>query len=388
MPIPKRTTDPGRDWPQLFSLACVLACFGCGESSLRSDCNPNPHPGELGTICGFHNPEDVEVIPQLDALIVSEMRHEPKGRGGSLAFVDLRGDPLSAQRLWPTPQENPEAVDSVPEAPPSWLDPTCTDAPPPDQFSPHGISARPIGRGSFQLAVVSHSPREAIEVFGLQKEAGSLRASWLGCVLFPPDTIGNDVAWGHRDSLVATRYQPTREQPRAAFYSVLAGLGFDTGEVLRKRPEQDWVVLSNSGGASPNGVIESSTTGLVYFSQTGDGSITALRKDSAVDVSIGGHPDNLAWSNTGTILAVTHTEGLAFVRCAMGRLPCRTAWSLFEIVPESLDARLLYSGDGEMLGAVASVSQNGDRYFFGSVFDDRIGVWSSATSSPDTRHRP
>jgi hypothetical protein len=61
--------------------------------------------------------------------------------------------------------------------------------------------------------------------------------------------------------------------------------------------------------------------------------------------------------------------------CALGRLPCRTGWSIFEIDPASLRATLLLHHDGSVVGGVASAAEFDGRFYFGAVFDDRIGVW-------------
>ncbi|MGH7898460.1 MAG: hypothetical protein ACREQQ_10935, partial [Candidatus Binatia bacterium] len=57
----------GRLTPFLLFLA---ACAG----EPRGPCAPNPGPGELGTLCGVANPEDVEAVASAGVVVVSEMR--------------------------------------------------------------------------------------------------------------------------------------------------------------------------------------------------------------------------------------------------------------------------------------------------------------------------
>lgn len=355
------------------ALLALLALGGCGGEP-RGACDPAPERGALGTICGFANPEDVEVVAPLGALVVSQMRHADDGPGGALAYLDLDAARPAAGRLWPAGEAPRHAPRGAPDA---LLDPDCTEPPAAGRFAPHGIAALPVAPGVARLAVVSHAPREAIEVFELRRAAGALRARWIGCAALPPDAVGNDVAWAAPDALVATRYQATRSQPRAALGAIAAGLGFDTGAVLRKRAGEPWRELPGSGGASPNGVAVA-PGGAVYFAQTGSGVVTALRDGAATDIAVGGHPDNLAWSESGDLLVATHTDGLAFVACALGRRPCRTGWAAYAIDPRTDRVAPLLAVDGSALGAVASVAQYRGRYFFGSVFDDRIGVWTPA----------
>ena len=85
----------------LSLLALTLACAGAP----RGDCMPDPLPGELGSVCGFQNPEDVEAVPELGLLLVSQLRSVDGSVPGSLAAlpVDAAGRPVGAPRtLWPS----------------------------------------------------------------------------------------------------------------------------------------------------------------------------------------------------------------------------------------------------------------------------------------------
>ncbi len=206
----------------------------------------------------------------------------------------------------------------------------------------------------------------------MHRQAERLRAHWLGCLRVPPHTIANDVIISEQGSVLTTRYRPAQSAVAAAFYSVVAGLGGNTGEVLRKLPGQSWEAVVNSQAASPNGVLQSADA--VYFAQTGPGSISGVTNGVRRDVSIVGHPDNLSWSPEGSIYAISHTQGVGFVVCAAGRRPCRTAWSLFEIEPDSFRVREHMHHDGRVLGAASSIAHFDGRLFFGAVFGDRIGV--------------
>ncbi len=380
---------PKREWPRrshpptirsaygvwlrtaVGAASCIL--LGCvGEPF--APCNPNPPLGELGTICGFQNPEDVEAVGSLGALIVSEMSHHAE-RPGSISAIDLRAESPTPIRLWPSEATGPGAQSGGP--PPGWLDTDCQTPPETARFAPHGIGAHAAGNGTAILAVVSHGAREAIEVFELRRTENSpLSARWLGCLRLPPRTSANDVLVTAQGAVLTTRYRPTQSALGAVFYSVVAGLGGTTGEVLQKLPGRDWETVVNTQAAGANGLLQS--TDAVYFAQTGAGSISATRRDGGRrDVSIEGHPDNLSWSPDGTIYAISHRQGLGFVACSAGRRPCRTAWSLFEIEPDSLRVQERLRHDGGVLGAAASVAHFDGRLFFGAVFGDRIGVLRS-----------
>jgi hypothetical protein len=327
----------------------------------------------VGSICGFENPEDVEVIPALGVLVVSQMRHAVGGSGGSLVSVPLDDPTARPEPLWPTPAGRSE--------PRSAYDADCRE-PPGDDFAPHGITAgRPDAEGRVRLAAVSHAPREAIELFSLERASGRLSARWLGCVALPGEAVGNDVVFGAGDALLVTKYRPTRDELGAALYSVVAGLGGDTGEVLHWSPDAGWQVVPGTEGANPNGILRAKN-GTLYFSQTGTGRVARVAQGASApdrrDARIGGHPDNLAWGISREILAVTHTQGPAFLLCVLGQSPCKTAWELWAIDPHSLEPTRLLHHDGATVGGVASAAVHDGRYFFGAVFGDRIGVWTPA----------
>jgi hypothetical protein len=183
----------------------------------------------------------------------------------------------------------------------------------------------------------------------------------------------------------------------ALYYAVRSGLGLATGDVLAWTRDGGWAHVSGTAAAYPNGIaaayandipaayansiVRGSGASDIYLAETGTGRITKLAispRDVARElgsVQIGGHPDNLAWSSTGSLLAISHSNGAAFLLCALGRRPCRSAWSLYEIDPTLLNARERLHCDGTAVGGVASVAEAGGRFYFGAVFDDRIGVW-------------
>jgi hypothetical protein len=358
--------------------AAVLLVLGCSEPP-RPDCQPDPPPGVVGSVCGFRNPEDVAAVPAAGILLVSQMRHDDSEGGGSLAALPLAADGRPdgpPRQLWPAPEPDAAAAGSGGAG-----EEHCTTPPPPERFAPHGLAVgMPRADGSIPVAVVAHGPREAVELFTLTPAADGPHLVWSGCVPLPARTTGNDVALAPDGSLLVTNYTPRSDGPAALYYAVRSGLGLATGDVLAWSRDAGWAHVSGTATAYPNGIARAREGGDVYLAETGTGRIAklALAPPTASELGsaqIGGHPDNLAWSSRGSLLAVTHSSGLAFLACAFGRRPCRSAWSLFEIDPEELVARELLHCDGAALGGVASVTEASGRYYFGAVFGDRIGVW-------------
>jgi hypothetical protein len=154
--------------------------------------------------------------------------------------------------------------------------------------------------------------------------------------------------------------------------------GRTTGDVMIWTKADGWHHVPGTAAAMPNGVAVSADGSQIYYAETAKGRIVRVPRDGRGSakfetVEIGGNPDNLSWSPRRTLLAATHT-GNGFLPCAFGRTPCRSSWAVYEIDPQSFSAKKVLEHDGEVVGAVASAVDEGTRWFFGSVYDDRIGT--------------
>ena len=323
-------------------------CAACGADERR--CEPRPEPGRLGTICGFRNPEDVEPVPGAALLLVSQMRHAADGPAGSLAALHLDDQQEPAPRvLWPTAG----ALRRAREEPGG-----CPGPPSMDDFAPHGLAAGARrGDGSIPVAVVVHGDREAVELFELHGSGASATLRWRNCLTLPPDTTGNDVVFAADGTLLVTSYQPTLAGTRGVVYRIRGGLGLDTGEVLEHRRESGWRPVPGTRAPNPNGVLVSPDGRTVWLAATGSGAIVSVSRDGGDprrrEIAVEGHPDNLAWSARGTVLAMTHTGTLSILLCQLGARPCRAGWALLEIDPTRGDAAVLLRHDGSDVGGVA-----------------------------------
>jgi len=362
----------------LLAVASALVAAGCGGGP-RGACDPDPAPGKLGSICGFANPEDVEVIPAAGLLLVSQMRRGSDGGSiAAIAFDALPQNPPVVRRLWPS-GDRARDVSALLGA----GDPSCTKPPLPDAFAPHGVTSFATQTaGVVRVAVVGHGEREAVELFDLTGVGDAATMSWIGCVPLPPDTMGNDVTVGVDAELIVSNYMAAMTGWRGFYYTLASGLGSNTGDVIAWRRGEGWRHLPNTQAPAPNGVLVWPGTATVIYSETGSGLVRfAMLGSGAADaigskhVTIGGNPDNLSLAPGGKIFVATHTDGAAFLLCAFGRLPCRTGWSLFEVDPIDLKAKLLLHHDGKVVGAVASAAEFAGKVYMGAVFDDRIGVW-------------
>ena len=361
-----------------FLLWAALLVAGC-RAQPRGPCNPEPRPGELGTICGFENPEDVEAVPAAGVVLVSEIRVMQGTGGGALSAVPLDGAPVP-RRLFPP------ADPSQPGSGPLIGDPACTTPPRPEAFSPHGLSTMSTGTpGVTRVAVVGHRPlREAIELFDLTGSGVDARLEWRGCVPLPEDMVGNDVAFAPDGEIVVSNFVPSLDGLPGLYYMVKGGLGWPTGDLIAWEPDNGWRHIPGTTAPTPNGVAVSAEGGTVFYAETGAGKVARVSRagGNPQQGDVRGSPDNLSWSRRGTLLAATHTDSGALALCTFGRHPCRAGWSLLEIDPQTLQVTERLHHDGSALGGVASVTEVAGRYYFGSFVDDRIGIWRPVTTAP------
>lgn len=336
------------------ALALGLAAVSACSDAPRGACDAST---EIATICGFENPEDLALVEGGD-VVVSQMRRDD--RGGTLAVWSGEGE--APRVLWPGPQTPGIA------AGPTAADPAC---PPPEvgAFSPHGIFAAPPG-----LWVVNHGARESVEVFGLARENGALRARWLGCIELPEGTSANDVAIGRAGEVVVSNMSAPGAMILA---SLTSQLGYPTGDVLVWESAAGWKHVPGTGARMANGVAISADGAWIYYAESGAGRVVRVRPDGSdrTEIPIPGRPDNLAWDADGRLYVAAHDSFWGLARCLRNR-PCRGGWAVFSIAPGSTEPRLVVRHDGSRLGAVASAQPAEGRLYLSAVFDDRIGVWS------------
>ena len=357
-------------------VAAILGA-GCTNPRERTACSPPASPGAIGSICGFHNPEDIEYVRRPGLVVVSNMRFGGilGDEGGFLSAFEPGLDAV-AFRLWPRDGDPAASPD------PTLGDPRCTGAPKPDAFYPHGLTSRSdLDRAL--LYVVGHAgeagSREAIEIFEVLGRGADARLAWKACIPTPGHIAANDVAISaDGERLVASNFQPDH----SIRHTFAAGLlGSKTGNVITWTRNDGWKVVPDSESQMANGVAFARRGETILYAETMSGSVHRRPLGDgggAIEVSIGGNPDNFTQTPRGTLLLATHTGGAAFMLCRFGRLPCKTSWEVYEIDPETLATHKVIEHDGSAVGAVATALEVDGIVYLGSVFDDRVGMVASA----------
>jgi hypothetical protein len=349
----------------LLLLACASSLLAAACGAPRGACD---QAQPLGSVCGFENPEDVAFAPAADLVVSSQFRIF--GSGGWL--TGLVPGARTPHRLWPPEGAGTHASSAAPPARGSAAsalgDPAC---PPPDPavFHPHGIFVDARG----VLWVVNHGGRDSVEAFAIDGTGDAARLTWRGCMVLPAGTSGNDVAVGPDGDVIVSNYASS---PGSLVDNVKIGFGWITGDVLRWRPDAGWSHGPNPAASAPNGVALSPDGRTLYYAETGGARLVRIGLDGSgrAEVAVPGGPDNLSWTESGTLYLASHTSSAAFLGCLVGRA-CRSSWVLLEIDPQTLHVDEVLPHDGAVVGAVASAQQVGDLVYLGAVFGDRIGVW-------------
>lgn len=339
----------------------VVLAAACGGAP-RGPCS---QAQPLGSVCGFENPEDVAYASGANLLLVSQFRIF--GTGGWLA--GLVPGASTPRRLWPLDGTGAAATAANRDA--AVGDPSC---PPPDAatFHPHGIFVDARG----DLYVVNHGGRDSFEVFAIEGAGEAARLAWRGCVVLPEGASGNDVAVGPEGDVVVSNYASSVS---SLLDNVKIGFGWTTGDVLRWRRDAGWSHVPGTAASAANGVALSPDGRTLFYAETGGARVVRIGLDGSgrAEVAVPGGPDNLSWTQQGTLYLASHTSSAAFLGCMIGKA-CRSPWVLLEIDPQSLRVDDVLTHDGDVVGAVASAQQVGDLVYLGAVFGDRIGVWRGA----------
>jgi len=316
-------------------------------------------------ICGFHNPEDLALLPNAKVLVVSEMGTGLDGSTpGALEFLDLASE--AKTRAFPLPG----SADAVPVA--GWGDPACTSAPG-DAFSPHGLDLAKRPDGALALLVVNHGGRESVELFEVTDAPGAPALEWRGCVRAPEDAMLNDVAALPDGGFVATRFL---SKPHPLRDTLLGVLGFSTGHVLEWQHGSGFRKVPYSDAPAPNGIAVSPDGEKLYVDvYLGDEVRVIARRSGEVLGSVEvASPDNLNWTSDGKLLVASHNapinEVMACGQLEKGQCPFHFAIMLLD--PVELRATAVYQNAGPPMGAGTSALRIGDELWIGTFAGDRL----------------
>ena len=350
----------------ITGLSCAWLGSAVGDDT--SDCKP---ANGVTPICGFHSPEDLEVMAGGHLMIVSEYGSLSGTKPGALSSYHTEDGTIV--RLFPSHTAgivSPASENSM------WGDKNCP-GPPTAAFDPHGIHHN-VDLNPERLLVVNHGGRESIEIFEVDLDDGGNNVSltWRGCIVAAAGTWLNDVVGLPNGGLAASNMMPrdfTREQILATELSKA-----DSGYVLEWQSDSGWRRLPGTDGALTNGIEASPDGKILFINFYLGGKVAAVERETGKrlwTVELEG-PDNSSWAPDGKLLVATHqhTTLTKILECAGADIPyCPIAYEIMALDPATGVHSLRYQGSGAPMAAATVGVQIGQSLYLGSFAGERIG---------------
>ena len=313
--------------------------------------------GLLGLVAGVASPEDLVDLPGSEWIVVSGMR-SPRHAGRLFATRKTRPSP-TVELAW-SPRAAAGRVSAT-------------------AFDPHGIDARAIESGRYELLVVDHGGSEAVDRLVLElSDAGPTVVAGERHVQ-PPGTSGNAVAALPEGAFVMTSmFDPDDPEKLAKFARAET-----TGQVWRWAPASGWSHFGQLQLSGANGIAASADGTSIFVCEWAARRVWKLASDGAPVASVTTHflPDNLRWTPDGQLLlAGQAAQPDAVFACEARGMPVPLGFEVITIDPETMaiehvvsvgHARATNMGFGGATGAL----RVGETIWVGSFTGDRVAIF-------------
>jgi hypothetical protein len=347
-------------------LASLFTIAACGQtddvpaSSIDAaavDCSAG---NGITPYCGFKNPEDLVLMPDRKALLVSEMGEFMLDEPGQLVTFDLSTREQGEIPINWSPPEN------------RWGSADCPE-PSAAAFSPHGIDLITRPDGTHQLLVVNHGGREAVEFFELQAAAEGWQLQWRGCALPPGDPFINDVA-GLTDGGFLVTHMWDKSTPFEEVAETLTN-GGNTGWVWEWQADSGFTKVPGSDDVMPNGIAVSAD-GTKMFVNIYMGNRT-IKIDRATGSREGEfkvqQPDNITMDDDGVLWVASHMHDPINQTCTEVKSgPCLLPFEIVKADPNTMRSEVVLSQDGPPMGFATVALHVDGEIFMGSAHGDRV----------------
>ncbi|MFA5630028.1 MAG: SMP-30/gluconolactonase/LRE family protein [Porticoccaceae bacterium] len=338
-----------------FQLLLMLCFFAVPGVHAQDNCD------DQNALCGLTNAEDLIWLPGNERFIASRTTStEPPG---GLYLVD------PATRTIETlyPGANSRDVQN------NELFPACPSAPDVNNFSTHGLDLKTVGDNHHRLYVTAHGARESVEVFDIDTSGDTPTATWIGCVLMPEDASINAVTILEDGAFYTTRISTQGEPPGAQ--RMLDGE--ITGFLYGWRPGEAVVAAVGTEMSGPNGIASSPDGQWLFVAAWGGSEVVRFQRDGTnltknASVALPFRPDNLRWTEEGSLLATGHRLGDPD-NCDNPGPICVNEWEVAEIHPQDMTVEILATGKpGPGFWAATVALRDKDGLWLGTFRGDRI----------------
>ncbi|WP_342660456.1 hypothetical protein Rruber_00396 [Rhodococcus ruber] len=316
-------------------------------------------------IDGVIKPEDLVTVPGTPWVLVSSMASERFDSDGYLIAVNSTDH--TTKEIWPGQVQLTEWDRAA--------YPDCEGVPDATSTEPHGITVRPGEDDSPATLFAINHKRESVEVFTIAANPRDVGLTWVGCIPLPHDVSANGVASlpDNTGIVVTSMFDPT--QPGDPFERMFSGV--DTGRVLKWTPEAGWEALPGTDLGGANGVLVSPDGRSVIaaaWTQRKLVKISTTAPYGRQEVSIPFMPDNLRWSERGTVLVTGHEATMDDIRtCNAGEgTDCPTGYSVLEVDPATMTSTVLVDAPESATSIATTAVEVGDEIWVGSLNGDWI----------------
>jgi hypothetical protein len=353
--------------PLMILLCCCsvnlfAANADAADETAMQDCSGS---GGLNYICGLAVPEDLVIIPGTDWVVAGAYSEE------SNAGLNL----VNAVSKNVTELYSPKAGRSRLNRN---LYGACPGAPDLNNFQTHGLAIQDEVSSDerYNLYVVSHGGREAIEVFELDASSAMPQITWVGCVLMPDGLDANDVSAMRDGTILATVLM----HPGFSFEDLLSGN--PTGAVYKWVPGSDgFIKLEGSELPGNNGIQVSEDETEIFIAASGLSAIVTLSNSNPSRVlrrtrTMAFAPDNVVYDSNGYLLTAGMRDDEA--TCAGTGPPpasnCPRGSIAAYIHPETMEDRVILDtvATPDFTGATMAILPGGKEVWIGSFRSSRI----------------
>lgn len=314
------------------------------------------------TICDIAPPEDLEPTPD-----------------GRFMFMGITPglDGAQVPRLQIMDREGYETRDAdiayKPEK--GWGDGDCKA--PEGPMGAHGIHLSERNDGRYQLLVVNHNGREAIEFLEVVPEEDTWSTTWRGCVSNEGLGRFNDVAAmpDPEQGFVATvMFEAESMHNPPPLDDLLSGR--NTGYLMSWAPEEGLQKIPGSDAPFPNGIEISPDGRYAWFAAWTAREVHQFdlkEGRTRAEVPVGFMPDNLSWDSQGRLLAAGIRSPDVFADCMANRVAdCPFGFKVAAVDVNANTSRNLFTAEAGILAGV-SVAVEVDGYIYVGAFNgDRM----------------
>jgi hypothetical protein len=313
----------------------------------QNDINKCESDSYISVLCGFSNPEDIEITPDKKFLFMSDF-----------AMLDL--------------ESNKKIVPEIVIGNNDWGNPECSRSTS-DSYGPHGIDMVQRNDDSYQIGVINHFPKESIEMFELSKKDSSWSLTWRGCINVPDEYYFNDIGLKKDGSFYASHMY--KRDITFSEWLMVTIFKSNSGHVVLWEGDE-FKKIPNSDGSGPNGITLDEVENLLYISYNQGDQIVIF--DLSENIKVKSYfvqsPDNIHLESNSAWITSLDFQPNDIGDCDK-RISCSLPFSVHELDRNSLELKNKYSFSKTVFGLPTVAVPVNEKIYMGSFHSDRIGYF-------------